>query len=304
MAYDDTLATPVTATVISVSDFGAKVVGNIQALKTSIDTLESSLKPAEGRLTLETGVPVSTSDQADKDTLYYTPYIGESIALYDGSSGWDLVTFAELSLDTSGFTASKPYDIFCYNNSGTATLEGLVWTNATTRATALTRQDGVLVKTGATTRRYLGTIYVEADQHCDDTDINRNVWNMYNRTPKRLFVAETTGHNYNGAARLWNNSATNNKLSFVIGQGHAIMAQAQTTQKAGADGNYANTFVQYDGATRVTEDIQNYNAQYIAASGVGVTIFADGYHYIQVYEYGNHASSNFFKFWMSAIVEG
>lgn len=288
----------------SASDHNTYIRDNFAYFKTLTDQLAAGTKPAEGRLTLETGVPVSTSDQADKTTLYYAPYVGETIAIYDGSSAWTLVTFAELSLDISGFTASKPYDIFCYNNSGTATLEGLVWTDATTRATALTRQDGVLVKTGATTRRYLGTIYMEADQKCDDTDINRNVWNMYNRVPRRLYVANGNGHNYNGAARLWNNSAVNNKLSFIIGQGHAIMAQAQITQKAGADGNYANTFIEYDGATRVTEDIQNYNAQYIAASGVGVTTFAEGYHYIMVIEYSNHNSSSFFKFWMSAVVEG
>lgn len=256
-----------------------------------------------GRLTLATGAPLTLTDQSNKTTLYYTPYVGNTIALYNGTS-WDLVTFAELSLDISGFTASKPYDIFVYNNSGTATLEGLVWTNASTRATALAYQDGVLSKTGALTRRYVGTIYMEADQKCDDTDINRNVWNMYNRVPRRLYVANGTTHTYSGSSRPWNNSATNNKLSFIIGQGHAIMAQAQTTQKAGADGNYANTFIEYDGATRMTEDIQNYNAQYIAASGVGVTTFAGGYHYIQVIEYSNHASSSFYKFWMSAIVEG
>lgn len=276
--------------------------GTVAADLASLQSLLMSI--VGGRLTLESGVPVSSSDQADKTTLYYTPYVGDAIALYDGSSAWEIIEFSELSLDISGFTASKPYDIFIYNDSGNATLEGLVWTNASTRATALAYQDGVLSLTGSLTRRYVGTIYIEADQHCDDTDINRNVWNMYNRVPRRLYVANSAGHNYNGTARLWNNSATNNKLSFITGQGLAIMAQAQTTQKAGADGNYANTFVQHDGATRVTEDIQNYNDQYIAASGVGVTTFAEGYHYIQVYEYGNHSSSHFYKFWMSAVVEG
>lgn len=145
-----------------------------------------------GRLTLESGVPVSSTDQADKTTLYYTPHVSNLISLYDGSD-WDAVEFSELSLDISGFTASKPYDIFCYNNSGTATLEGLVWTNDTTRATALTLQDGVLVKTGATTRRYLGTIYMQADQKCDDTVTNRGVWNMYNQVTRHLLTTGLSG---------------------------------------------------------------------------------------------------------------
>ena len=288
----------------SASDHNTYIKDNFAYFKSVTDPLIAGTKPAEGRLTLETGVPVSTSDQGAKTTLYYTPYIGETIALYDGSSAWTLITFAELSLDASGYDADSNYDIFCYNNSGTATLEGVKWTDAATRATALTRQDGVLVKTGATTRRFIGTVRTLSDTKLYDQENARLIWNMYNRVPRRLFVVNTTGHYYNGSPRLWNNSAANNSLYFVIGQAQTIMAQAQTTQKAGADGYYANTFIYSDTSDRVTDDIRNYNNQYIAASGVGVTTFAEGFHYIQVYEYGNHASSNFSKFWMSAIVEG
>ena len=140
-----------------------------------------------GRLTLESGVPFGLTDQADKTTLYYTPYNGNSISLYDGSSAWSIFTFAELTLDISGYDAGGIYDVFCYNNSGTITLEGLKWANDTTRATALARQDGVYVKTGATTRRYLGTIRIMADAKCDDSAAARMVWNMYNRAQKKLY---------------------------------------------------------------------------------------------------------------------
>jgi hypothetical protein len=170
-----------------------------------------------GRLTLESGVPVSTTDQADKTTLYYTPYIGNKIALYNGST-WDIVTFAELSLNIAGFTASKPYDIFIYNNAGTPTLEGLIWTNATTRATALAYQDGKLIKTGAATRLYLGTIYMDAASKCQDTLLLRYVWNYYNRTSKVLKVTEATDSwNYTTATFRSANNSTANRVTCVIG---------------------------------------------------------------------------------------
>ncbi len=173
--------------------------------------------PADGRLTLAIGTPVTIADQAAKSTLYYTPYVGDQIALYDGAGTWNLRTFTELSLDISAYTASKPYDIFCYDNAGTPTLEGLVWTNDTARATALTYQNGILVKTGATTRRYLGTIRITATTgQCEDSVIKRFVWNYYHRVQRWLLKTNSTSHSYYGAYRAWNNDAAH-KLEFVCG---------------------------------------------------------------------------------------
>jgi hypothetical protein len=139
-----------------------------------------------GRLTLESGVAISVTAQTDKTTLYFTPFRGNQIGLYDGASAWAVFTFAELSLDISGFTASKPYDIWAYDNAGSVALDSTVWTNGTTRATALALQDGVLCKSGATTRRYVGTIYMDAASKCQDTLTKRYVWNYYNRLPRPM----------------------------------------------------------------------------------------------------------------------
>lgn len=203
--------------------------------------------PAHGRLTLETGVPVSSTDQADKVALYYTPYVGKTIALYDGSSAWTLITFPQLSLDISGFTASKLYDVFCYNNSGTATLEGLVWTDDATRATALTFQDGVLVKTGATTRRYLGTIYMQADQKCDDTVTNRGVWNMYNREKRYLLTTGLAGNTDQTAL---------GKSYYVIGNpyGQVVLGGIGGKCTAVASQSYCGLYLLYDTASIASAD--------------------------------------------------
>jgi hypothetical protein len=170
------------------------------------------------RLTLTTGVPVTTSDVATSSTLYCTPYKGNQISLYDGVSAWTTVSSVEFSLALSGLTANLPYDVFCYNNAGTATLEFTAWTNATTRATALTYQDGILVKTGATTRRYLGTFYTISTTETCDTARQRFLWNYYNRAERKLKVTDTTDSwNYSTAAyRQANNSATN-QIEVVVG---------------------------------------------------------------------------------------
>jgi len=226
----------------SASDHNTYIRDNFAYFKSLTDALSAGTKPAEGRLTLESGIPVSSTDQADKTTLYYTPYVGETIALYDGSSAWSLVTFAELSLDISGFTASKLYDIFCYSNSGAATLEGLVWTDDSTRATALTFQDGVLVKTGATTRRYLGTIYMQADQKCDDTVANRGVWNMYNRVPRNLSAINLSGNTDQTAL---------GQSYYVIGNpyGQVVLGGIGGKCTAVAGQSYCGLYLLYDTAS-------------------------------------------------------
>lgn len=177
-------------------------------------------KPAaiqDFRLTLTTGVPVTTSDVTAAGTIYCTPYKGNAIALYDGTN-WNVRTSAEFSLALSGLTSGKPYDIFCYDNAGTPTLEFLVWTNDTTRATALAYQDGVLVKSGAATRRYMGTFYTTGTTTTEDSEANRYLWNYYHRIdrPMSRFDA-TSSWTYTTATFRQANASSANQLNFVLG---------------------------------------------------------------------------------------
>ena len=191
-----------------------------------------------GRLTLETGVPVSTSDQSAKTTLYYTPYKGEQIGLNDGAGGWDIITFAEINITMVGLTASRVYDVFCWNNGGTATLEVLIWTDGTTRATGLVYEDGILVKAGDYTRRYLGTIYINSSGgETEDTITQRFVWNYYNRVPRRLFKKDATGSwTYNVDAWRQSNNAAANKFEVVCGVVEDVIC-VQFSQRVNSTGN-------------------------------------------------------------------
>lgn len=49
----------------------------------------------EGRLTLTTGAPVTTTDVLAAETVFYKPYKGNRVALYDGSSKWKLYATVE-----------------------------------------------------------------------------------------------------------------------------------------------------------------------------------------------------------------
>jgi len=172
----------------------------------------------QGRLTLSTGIPVTNADVTSSATLYFSPYNGNRVSLYVAGYGWRVYSFAELSLDISGFTTAKNYDIFLYDNAGTLTLEGLAWSNDTLRATAIVLQDGRWVKSGALERLYLGTIRTSGAGVTCDTKLKRFVWNCFNRVSRQLMINETTAQwTYAVKAyRQWNNNAAN-KAEFVIG---------------------------------------------------------------------------------------
>ena len=176
-------------------------------------------QPADGRLTLSTGVPVPTADIGSAATLYYSPYVGDRIGLYVPTFGWRVYPFAELNLDISGLAADTNFDIFMYDDEGTLKLSALAWSNNTLRATALARQDGVLVKAGAPTYRYLGTIRTLAGGGAAaDSATQRLVWNMYHRKVRKIYKPETTASwTYATAAwRPWNND-TANRIEMVVG---------------------------------------------------------------------------------------
>jgi hypothetical protein len=220
-----------------------------------------------GRLTLESSVPISTTDQSAKTTLYFTPYLGNHISLYDGSA-WSSTTFAETSLSLAGFTASKPYDIFGYLSSGTFTLEAVVWTNTTTRATSLATQDGVYVKSGSATKRYLGTIYINASGgQTDDTAAKRYVWNYYNRLRRALLKQEaTTTWTYTTATLRQANGSTANQVDVMVGVAEATLA----LQLVAFANNSATTFAAVAiGQDSTTTAMSSSSGGFIAMDVVG-----------------------------------
>lgn len=181
----------------------------------------------EGRLTLTTGVPVTTADVTGATSIYFTPFRGNRISLYDGSSAWVSLTFTEKTLALGTLTNDLPYDVFAYNNSGVVALELLAWTSKTARATALVLQDGVLVKTGATTRRYLGTFHTTATTMTEDSAAKRLLWNYYNRTSRVLRTLEATDSwTYTTATLRQARATASNQVEAVVGVAEVVLALA------------------------------------------------------------------------------
>lgn len=195
---------------------------------------DDTLSTCDGRLTLTSGTPVTTADVTGATSIYFTPYKGNRVALFDGSK-WKLYAFSELTFALGTLSSGLPYDLFLYDNAGTLTLEATAWTNATTRATALTTQNGVYVKTGAATRRYLGTFYTTSTTQTEDSETKRFLFNYYNRAHRPLRRVETTGTwTYTTATIRQANGAAANQVEVVIGVAEhpvdiAVLAHVRNT---------------------------------------------------------------------------
>jgi len=247
-----------------------------------------------GRLTLESGVPVSSTDQTAKTILYFTPYNGNVIGLYDGSQ-WDLFTFSELSLSLSGLAANTNFDIFIYNNNGTLTLESTAWTNDTTRATALTLVDGIYVRSGAPTRRYLGTIRTTGTiGQCEDSSTRKLVWNYYNRVNRLTTVAvSTTTHTYASTTiRAWNNNTTlgQTRVDMVVGLADTLIvnltAQGRNNAQQGVGIDTTTAFGTVNAfITTAPNDIRTTGTAYVSVTA--------GYHFCNIVQNSSTGTANF-----------
>jgi hypothetical protein len=171
----------------------------------------------DGRLTLESGVAVSTSDQTAKTSVYFTPFRGNRVSLYDGTR-WRSYTFTERTLALGTLTSDLPYDVYLHDNAGTLTLEATAWTNTTTRATALTTQDGIFVKTGSTTRRYLGTFVTTATTTTEDSAQQRFLYNYYHPVSRPLAWLPTDNTwTYDSSTIRQANGSASARVRVVIG---------------------------------------------------------------------------------------
>lgn len=187
--------------------------------------------PPQGRLTLVSNTPVMSSDQSAATTVYYTPYNGLLVPIYNGTNIVPTSIVSQLSLGlSSSHAADNIYDLYIFSLSGTPTLgTGPSWSAGTSgnitagscaRGTgaggaALAYVGGVLTNAVSMTARYgpaggstttvaanqgtyVGTIYIDhtAGQVTCHVTFGQNrkfgLWNAYNRVPIALQAGDST----------------------------------------------------------------------------------------------------------------
>lgn len=168
-----------------------------------------------GRLTLTSGVPVTTSDVTAAGTVYYTPCTHDLVELWDGYQ-WRPLRFSEVSHSLSGAAANTNHDIYGYLSGGALALERLAWSSAVARATAVSLTSGRWTKSGDPTRLLLGTVRTLAAGQCEDSLLRRFVSNVHNRGRRPLRRIESTASwTYNTASLRQANASTANQVEVV-----------------------------------------------------------------------------------------
>lgn len=176
----------------------------------------------QGRLTTESGVPVSTGSRTAQGTLYWTPSTPQGIAtasglvgFYDGTR-YVVKSLTQLSLSLT-VTSGKNYDVFLDYNSGTPQLAlSAAWTNDTTRADALAMQGPFVVKSGSATLRWVGTIRASGTNVTADSFTQRFVANAYNAVVRAASKSVSSTHSYASSTyRYWGNNSAN-IIEFIL----------------------------------------------------------------------------------------
>jgi len=195
------------------------------------------------RLTLQSGHPVPNTDQVGKSIVYMSPYNGGYIATYD-SSTWTYHSSGEISVTLSGLTSGKNYDVVAYFISSTLKIDLMpAWTNDTTRANAISTQDGVWTNTlsftsvingdsvGAHAGRYLGTLRTTGTTTTEwstkvigsggspASTAKQFLWNVTNQIETEIAVIEGTSTWAGVANATWGtfNGSNNNRFECVVG---------------------------------------------------------------------------------------
>ena len=188
--------------------------------------------------TCNTRISVSSSDffgegQSNSD-IYVHHFGGDKIALYDATEfkwkQYDLpndIGQNYFSIDVSGLTASRMYDVVCYLLNGAVAIE-VVNVGTENRSTTQERDRGNVLFTQG--KRYLGSFYVDASGYVVDTVYERNLYNQYNRTQRDILIQESTATwTYNSTTKRYLNNDSSNRVTVLCPTDESVLVQMKYT---------------------------------------------------------------------------
>jgi len=267
----------------------------------------------QGRLTLTSNTPLMTSDVTAATAVYYTPYVGNSIPIYNGTS-FSNNTFSQLTmtLSTTNQTSGDIYDLFVFIHSSTVTIgAGPAWSSSTSRGTGsgttqLTQFNGfwvnantITLTNGSTTyssipadeATYVGSVYMTAN---GETAVNFKpsaaaggtanvvgIWNAYNSAPISSLCSDSNT-SWTDASTSWqpldypagSGGGTYNRVTYLDGLGQSSVKGTVTTIAYNATAGDGDFIGIDQDSTTNSPIVFASNQSHSAGSAVGATSFA------------------------------
>lgn len=232
----------------------------VQAASTALAlSLLGALFSPQGRLTLTSNTPVMTAEANAQTNIYYTPYRGNLIPIYNGTEFINY-PFSQLTLNlnTTFHPTSKVFDVYASLQSGVPTLSAMYWGGNTARSGSaggaggssnaqISQLDGIWINNAAISSNnsyngstsyaipanegtYLGTFYTTAagqtqwnakpNAAAGGTANIMGIWNAYNRVHVDSISRDSTTSWINNSTS-WNEAdlSAANRVSWVDGLG-------------------------------------------------------------------------------------
>ena len=327
------------ATVASVASAGsvASIAGNTGSFTltqpitnaTNAILLNATIFP-QGRLTLTSATPVLTTTVSAATSVYYTPYVGNLVPIYDGTNIIP-TSISELTITLgSNWVTNSNWDVFIASDSGTLrACTGPAWTSDTGRGsgagtTELARTNGLLMNAVTVTCRYNNTTtfsvaanrgtYVGSFRTGSAGQTNMifggsasggtaglfGVWNMYNRVDSSARVVDSgVAYTYTSSTVRQARASAGNQVSILYG----LAEDSTQLQNAGRVGLVAASSAALFGVgVDSTSTFASQGAGAAGASGNGVGGTAGyiavpllGYHVFSANEQSDGTNANNFN---------
>lgn len=274
-----------------------------------------------GRLTLTSGVPVTTADVAGATSIFLTPYSGQFVPGYNGVEWVQYDVGGEISLALDSNAAhtgyhqlGKLFDLFVEVSTGVPRLvSGPAWTSTTVRAQAISQLNGLWTNTASMVTKfdtsaatltvpanqglYVGTFGATANGQTGDLASGRNLWNFFNRKPRKLAIFDATNTwNYSVAAFQPMNANGNNIASFIRGLDEDVVLATHVAQAINSTATVRTVIasIGLDATNAKAADVKNGFGQINNAVTFPLTATYSGYpglgfHYLCPLEFGGGA---------------
>lgn len=224
----------------------------------------------QGRLSLATGVAITTADIAGSPWVYYVPFIGDRVPVYDGTNfisrsigDWRSLPLTDTSM-AGWHQSGRNFDAFIINDAGTVRLgTGAAWTDGAVAGSDIARGTGagstdlelfqgvwvnrndIIIRFGTATdatvfvaaRRatYVGSFRTTANGQTDDTQKRRLVYNL-EQAPRVVFTKEPANSwVYNVATWRQQNANVNNRIEVLAGLAGSLIDIKTTARASGSD---------------------------------------------------------------------